>query len=434
MSDISIGFMGLAGVLVVLALRVPVSVALGGVSLICITQMVGLESAIQILSIEPYEFSAHWSLSSIPMFLMMGYVAYHAGMTEGLFRLAQLWLSSIRGGLAHASIVGAAMFSAVTGSSLACAAAMGRVAVPEMMRYRYDAGLASGVVAAAGTLGSLIPPSVLFLIYGNLAEVPISKLFIGGVLPGLLTAAMYMGVVAFRCARHPELVPKVEVAPMRERMLAIRESWPMLALVLGVFGGLFSGLITPTEAGGLGAFLATLIALMRRSLSFAGFKQAVLDTLQSTSSIFALAVGAALMTRMLALTGVPEYLADMAVVFQGQPYMLVIGVSVIYLILGCFLDPIGILLLTLPILLPVFEAAHIDLIWMGVILVKYVEIGLITPPVGLNVFVIKGVMGRHVDLVQIFRGVAWFILADIITVGLLIAFPQISLFLTEFVK
>jgi len=434
MSDISIGFMGLAGVLVVLALRVPVSVALGGVSLICITQMVGLESAIQILSIEPYEFSAHWSLSSIPMFLMMGYVAYHAGMTEGLFRLAQLWLSSIRGGLAHASIVGAAMFSAVTGSSLACAAAMGRVAVPEMMRYRYDAGLASGVVAAAGTLGSLIPPSVLFLIYGNLAEVPISKLFIGGVLPGLLTAAMYMGVVAFRCARHPELVPKVEVAPMRERMLAIRESWPMLALVLGVFGGLFSGLITPTEAGGLGAFLATLIALMRRSLSFAGFKQAVLDTLQSTSSIFALAVGAALMTRMLALTGVPEYLADMAVVFQGQPYMLVIGVSVIYLILGCFLDPIGILLLTLPILLPVFEAAHIDLIWMGVILVKYVEIGLITPPVGLNVFVIKGVMGRHVDLVQIFRGVAWFILADIITVGLLIAFPQISLFLTDFVK
>jgi len=434
MSDISIGLMGLLGVLVVLALRVPVSVALGGVSLICITQMVGWESSIQILSIVPYEFSAHWSLSSIPMFLMMGYVAYHAGMTEGLFRLAQLWLSPIRGGLAHASIVGAAMFSAVTGSSLACAAAMGRVAVPEMMRYRYDAGLASGVVAAAGTLGSLIPPSVLFLIYGNLAEVPISKLFIGGVLPGLLTAAMYMGVVAFRCARNPELVPKVEVAPMRERVMAIRESWPMLALVLGVFGGLFSGLITPTEAGGLGAFLATLIALVRRSLSFAGFKQAVLDTLQSTSSIFALAVGAALMTNMLALTGVPEYLADMAVAFQEQPYMLVIGVSVIYLILGCFLDPIGILLLTLPILLPVFEAAHIDLIWMGVILVKYVEIGLITPPVGLNVFVIKGVMGRNVELAQIFRGVAWFILADIITVGLLIAFPQISLFLTDFVK
>lgn len=434
MSDVAIGFAGLAGVLVALLLRLPVSVALGGVSLICISLIIGLDSAVHILSIVPYEFSAHWSLSSIPMFLLMGYVAYHAGMTEGLFRLAQLWLSAIRGGLAHASIVGAAMFSAVTGSSLACAAAMGRVAVPEMMRYRYDVGLAAGVVAAAGTLGSLIPPSVLFLIYGNLAEVPISKLFIAGVLPGILTAAMYMAVVAIRTARNPQMVPEVSAAPMRERLLAVRESWPMVALVLGVFGGLFAGVMTATEAGALGAFLATAIAVARRTLALKAFKSAVLDTLHSTASIFAIAVGAALMTRMLALTGVPDYLAELAVLVKDQPYLLVLGVSVIYLLLGCFLDPIGILLLTLPILLPMFEAAEIDLIWMGVILVKYVEIGLITPPVGLNVFVIKGVLGRDVELGQIFRGVAWFILADIVTVGLLIVFPEISLYLTRFVN
>lgn len=433
MSDVAIGFAGLAGVLVALLMRLPVSVALGGISLVCISLVIGLDSAVSILSIVPYEFSAHWSLSSIPMFLLMGYVAFHAGMTEGLFRLAQVWLSAVRGGLAHASIVGAAMFSAVTGSSLACAAAMGRVAVPEMLRYRYDVGLSAGVVAAAGTLGSLIPPSVLFLIYGNLAEVPISKLFIGGVLPGLLTAAMYMAVVAIRTARNPELVPPTNKPPKGERLRALRESWPMLALVLGVFGGLFSGLVTATEAGALGAFLATAIALLRRTLTRSGFRSAVMDTLQSTASIFAIAVGAALLTRMLALTGVPDYLAELAGLAKDQPYLLVIGVSVIYLILGCFLDPIGILLLTLPILLPMFEAAELDLIWMGVILVKYVEIGLITPPVGLNVFVIKGVMGRDVELSQIFRGVAWFILADIITVGLLIVFPEISLYLTRFV-
>lgn len=433
MSDLAIGFMGLGAVLITLMMRFPVAVSLGGVSLVCISFIVGPASAINILSIVPYEFTAHWSLSSIPMFLLMGYIAFHAGMTEGLFKLAQLWLLGVRGGLAHASIVGAALFSAVTGSSLACAAAMGRVAVPEMMRYKYDVSLATGVVAAAGTMGSLIPPSVLFLIYGDLAEVPISKLFIAGLLPGILTAAMYMAVVVYKGSRNPELVPPTRVAPMRERIGAIKESWPMVVLVLGVFGGMFAGIMTATEAGALGAFLSLVIALVRRSLTFTSFKNAVKDTLTSTTSIFAVAIGAALLTRMLALTGVPEYLADMAEFAHNQPYLLVIGVSVIYLILGCFLDPIGILLLTLPILLPMFEAANIDLIWMGVILVKYVEIGLITPPVGLNVFVIKGVMGKEVELTQVFKGVTWFILADIITVSLLIAFPQISLYLTRFV-
>ncbi|HEX9648284.1 MAG TPA: TRAP transporter large permease subunit [Alphaproteobacteria bacterium] len=427
MSPLTIGFAGLAVMIVLLLARLPVGVTLGVVAIAGVWLLVGERAALGLLNEIPYEFVAHWTLSSVPMFLLMGYVSFRAGLTEGLFRAARLWLGGLPGGLAITTIGGAAAFSAVTGSSVACAAAMGRIALPEMLRYRYDPALASGAVAAAGTLGSLIPPSIILLIYGVFAEVPISRLFVAGILPGLLTAVLYAAMVVVRVRITPALAPSArEPATARQKLAALGETWPVILMIVGVFGGLFGGLFTPTEAGAVGALLALVIAAAKRTLSFESFRQAVSETLHSTAAIFIIAIGAQLLTRFLALSGVPEYLAEAVAVEGGGEIALVLGFSLAYLALGMFLDPIGIMLLTLPIILPVAEAVHMDLIWLGILLTKYLEIALITPPVGLNVFVVRAA-APDIATTTIFRGIAWFVATDLVTVALLIAFPAISL-------
>ena len=389
MTDLQLGFAGLVGLILLLLLRVPVGVALGGVSLIGLWLIVGAKSAWSILSTIPYDFVAHWTLSSIPMFLLMGYVCYHAQLTDGLFKLARLWLSALPGGLAIASIGAAAGFSAVTGSSIACAAAMGRIAVPEMIKSHYDKGLATGTVAAAGTIGSMIPPSIILLLYGIFAELPISKLFIAGVMPGLLTAVMYAAMIIARVKLDPALAPPTAAeVSWAERFAAIKETWPILLMIVGVFGGLFAGVFSPTEAGAVGAGLAFVIAIVKGELTVERAWQAIEETLSSTAAIFVIAIGASLLTRFLALAGLTDYLSVFVLDYEIGPLTLLIGITVVYLFLGCFLDPIGIMLLTLPIFLPVVEGADINLIWFGILITKFLEIGLITPPVGLNVFVI----------------------------------------------
>mgnify|MGYP003108918929 CR=1 FL=1 len=430
MSDIQIGFLGLAIMVVLMLLYVPVGVALGLVGAVGIFFVLGSGAMWGIITAIPYDFAAHWTLSSVPMFLLMGYVAYHANLTDGLFRMARLWLSALPGGLAIASIGGAAGFSAVTGSSLACAAAMGRIAVPEMLRYNYDKGLASGVVAAAGTIGSMIPPSIMLLIYGVFAEVPIGKLFVAGVIPGLLTALMFALMVVARVKINPSLAPSLDARPTwSERFMSLSETWPIMVIIISVIGGLFLGVFTPTEAGAAGAFMAFVVAGLRRKLNFDLIKKSVSETLVSTASIFVIAIGAAILTRFLALTGVPDFLSDFVLDAAVSPFTILMGMAVVYLILGMFLDPIGIMLLTLPIFLPVVEAADINLIWFGILIAKFLEIALITPPVGLNVFVIKGIVGDAISTVTIFKGIVWFLVADLVTMTLLIVFPQLSLWL-----
>ncbi|MCP1337015.1 TRAP transporter large permease [Futiania mangrovi] len=428
MSGLEIGFGSLGVLLLLMLLRVPVGIALGLVAYGGIYLLLGPVAAWGILTAIPYDFTAHWTLSSVPMFLLMGYVCFHAQLTEGLFRVARAWLSWLPGGLAVASVGASAAFSAVTGSSVACAAAMGRIVVPEMLRANYDKGLATGVVAAAGTIGSMIPPSIILLIYGIFAEVPIGKLFVAGILPGLLSAFMFGLMIVIRVSRNPELAPTTSVREtLAEKLAAFRGTWPVIVLVIGVFGGLFGGVFTPTEAGAVGAGLAFLIAFAQRTLTRKTMGQAVLETLYSTSSIFIIAIGAALLTRLMALAGVADYLSDLVVQHEVGTIGLLIGISVVYLILGMFLDPIGIMLLTLPIFLPVVQHVGVDLIWFGILLAKYLEIALITPPVGLNVFVIKGMVGNLVSTATIYRGVMWFLVADLITLGLLIGFPAITL-------
>ena len=430
MDDLTLSWIVLGLLIVLLLLRVPVAVALGGLSFCGIWMIVGPRSAWGILTTVPYDFISHWTLSSVPMFLLMGYVCFHSRLTDGLFRVTRSWLSWMPGGLAVASVGGAAGFSAVTGSSLACAAAMGRIAIPEMLKSNYDKGLAAGTVAVAGTIGSMIPPSILLLVFGIYAEVPISKLFIAGVVPGVLSAVLYSAMIILRVKLNPSLAPAAaEKVTWADRFGSFRGTWPVITLIIGVFGGLFGGIFTPTEAGGVGAFLAFVIGFAQRSLTLEKIKLALQETLVTTGAIFIIAIGAMLLTRFLALSGFTEFISEVVVEGQVSPLLLIVGTMAVLLFLGCFLDPIGIMLLTLPVFLPTVEHLHINLIWYGILMTKLLEIGLITPPVGLNVFVIKGIVGDTIPIKAIFKGVLWFLAVDLFCVVLLVAFPQISLFL-----
>jgi tripartite ATP-independent transporter DctM subunit len=430
MSNLAVAVAVIVVALFLMAIRVPIGIALGSVSLLGLMWVRGVSSALGVFGDLPFEFGANWSLSAVPMFVLMGAVAFHTGLTSSLFSCARLWLSRLPGGLAVATNFASAGFAAASGSSLATAAAMGRLAIPEMLKMKYDPALATGVVAAAGTLGSLIPPSILFVLYGWFTETSIGALLLAGVLPGLLTAFVYAAMIIGRCIVWPELAPPVADDPTwKERFDSLLEVWPIPLLVLGVIGGIYSGIATATEAAALGAIFAILIGLFRRTMTLSVMKTSLMETLESTASIFFVAIGALMLTRLLAFCGLPMFMASAVQDLALDPLLLVIGVSIVYLILGCFLDPLGLLLLTLPVFHPMFVALKVDMIWVGVIIVKYIEIGLLTPPVGLNVYVVKGVVGDRVPITTIFKGVGWFIAAEAIIMTLLIAFPAISTWL-----
>lgn len=428
MTDPQVGIFAIGLLFVLIALRMPIAVALTGVPFFGIWYLINMKAAVGALKVIPYSFAANWLVSSVPMFLLMGYLAYHTGITKGLFNAARIWMSRLPGGLAIASVMGCSGFAAVTGSSVACAAAMGRIAVPEMLKHKYDPGLATGTVAAAGTIGALIPPSILFIIFGVIARVPIGDLFIGGAVAGLLTAFSYIVVILLRAGLTPGLVPKVtEHFPLAVRLKVLLEITPVLVLALLVFGGLFSGLFTPTEAGAIGATFCAVIALFRGTLSWKAIKASVVESLTTTAAIFVIAIGANLLSKFVAISEADKLISDLVLAAGSSQAMLMLGIVVVYLILGMFLDPLGAMLLTMPIILPVVREAGMDMVWFGVVLAKLLEIGMITPPVGLNVFVLKSVVGEAVSIGTIFRGVMYFLLADMVVVWLLIAYPSIVL-------
>lgn len=439
--NLIIGFSGLGALIFLMLLRVPLGVTMGVVSFGGIWLILGDRAALGIFTSSPFEFTASWSLSSIPMFVFMGFICYHAGVTESLFMAVKRGLRRLNGGLGIAAIGGAAAFSAVCGSSLATAAAMGRIAIPEMVRNGYNPAFAGALVATGGTLGTMIPPSIIMILYGIFAEVSISKLFIAGILPGLLSAVMFCICINLRVRFQPSLVQFKGDASQEVNVSGDVDAstgswsdvWPIVVLFVSIMGGLFAGLFSAAEAGAVGAFVALLIAWPRKQFNREAFKRAVLESLETTASIFFIGIGAILFTRFLALSGVADYLSNAVINLTTDPLVFVIGVSIVYLILGMFIDPIGIMLLTLPLLFPIMQKLGIDLIWMGVLIVKYLELAMITPPVGLNLFVIKSMMPKT-SLEQIIRQVTWFILTDIITMCLLIGFPKISTFLPSLLK
>ncbi|MFQ6774353.1 TRAP transporter large permease [Cereibacter sphaeroides] len=424
MSNVAIGFTGIGIGLILLALRVQIGVALGLVSFVGIGILLSWRAAWGIVTAIPFNFVGDWNLTAIPMFLLMGFVASEAGLSSGLFRAMRILLSWLPGGLAVSSVGANAVLAAASGSSVATASAFARIATPEMLRYGYHPGLATGVIAAAGTLGALIPPSILMVLYGYLAEVSIAQLFAAGIVPGILTALAFSIMIVVRCLVNPRLAPKVEDRFTRaEKLAAFQETWPLPVIILGVLCGIFVGFFTPTAAGAVGAALAILLGLLRGKIDFAVMKRATEATLMSTASIFLVIIGTSLLGKFMAISGVPAYAASLLIEFGTTQLMVLLAVSLLYIFLGMFLDSMGILLLTMPIILPMAREAGLDLIFFGIILVKLLEIGLLTPPVGLNVYIIKGALGDRVSLTTIFKGVGWFIAVDLVLLAILVEWP-----------
>ncbi len=433
MSALTLALGSIAAILALIGLRVPIGVAMGGVAFAGVWHLRNLDVALSVLRDTPFVFAANWELSAIPMFLLMGAIAGNSGVGTALFRAAHAWFGALPGGLAVATNWACAGFGAASGSSIAAAATMARIAVPEMLKHRYDKGLAAGVVASGGTLDALIPPSITFVIYGVFAEVSVVKLLLAGILPGILTATIYMLMIVIRCSLQPSLAPRIVVedraALWRERWSSAAQVWPVLVLILGVIGGLYAGVVTPTEGGAAGALLATVIGLAQRKLSLRGFIDSFKDAMGTTSQLFFVAVGAVIYTKFLALAGIGPLFAELIGSWALEPLLLVVAVSIIYVILGMFLDPLGMILLTIPVFVPMMNAVGLDLVWFGVIVVKFIGIGLLTPPVGFNVYVVASATSDSIPLRTIFRGCYWFLACEVLIMTLLVAFPQISLWI-----
>lgn len=430
MSDLSISLSFIGLLFLLILLRFPIGVSLITVSFLGIGEMLNWRVAWGTIGVIPHQFASNWVLSSVPTFLFMGFISYHTKLTQGLFDAARVWLWRLPGGLAIASVFGCTGFAAVTGSSVACAAAMGRVAVPEMVRNKYDPAFAAGTVAAAGTIGALIPPSILMILYGMIAQVPISDLFLGGIGIGILTTLAYIVLIIGRVKFNPSLAPRAEGGASRShRMAALLEVWPVLLIVFGVFGGLFSGFFSPTEAGAVGAFLSVIVAMVKRQFSWKALRMALTETITTTSSLLVIAIGASLLTRFLALSGLSGEVMSFVNWWDPSPYTIIVLIIVAYLLLGMVLEPIGAMLLTLPIFLPLVHDAGFSLLWFGIIVTKVLEVGMVTPPVGMNVFVIKSVIGKLTTTTAIFRGVAPFVLIDICILGVMVAMPGLVLIL-----
>ena len=428
MSREMIGLIGVVAMLILLALRMPIGIAMLLVGIVGFAWLNGPTAALAALGSYPYSYAAVYDLAVIPLFVLMGNFAAASGMSRDLFGAAYAWVGHWRGGLASATIMSCAGFAAVSGSSVASAVTMGRVCLPEMDRYKYDPGLAAGTVAAGGTLGILIPPSTAFIIYGILTEQSIGRLLMAGFLPGLLLTVLFVITIMIWTRINPQLGPPGPLATFAERRRATAQAGPMFGVVLASIGGIYAGIFTPSEAAAVGAFLALLLALWRRSLGDGKLSEVLLETVKVTSFVFLILIGAFFFGPFLALSGLPETIAKWLTSLELPRFVILLILIVIYMVLGMFLEGYSILVLTLPIVIPIVKALNYDLIWFGVIMVVLLEMGLISPPVGINVFVVKGLV-PNVSMSKIFSGILPFWIAMGICVALLIAFPEIALFI-----
>lgn len=425
-----------AGIVVVgllfafLALGVHIGVALGLCGFLGIYLSVGPDAAYAQLGTIPFSTTNSFTLAVIPLFILMGSFATVAALTTDLFRAAYHWLGRLPGGLAMATVMSSAAFGAASGSTIVNAAVFTRMAMPEMTRFGYDVRLSSGCIAAAGTIASLIPPSILMVVYGVITEQSIGKLLIAGIVPGVLTAVVYCAGIYLIASFRPNLAPlaRLDIA-WRERWRSLYGVSGILLLFVLVVGGIYGGYFAPTYAGAVGAFGALIIALAKRRLGFGSLIQVLKDAAVTTSVIFIIVVGGILFARFLTYSGLVDVVSETLLAFGIGKYTYLIGFAVLFLILGMFLEPIAIMVMTLPIMYPVMTQAGFDPIWLGVVAIKLAEISLLSPPVGLNVFVVKSSSPVPLRLGQVFAGVTPFIVLDIASLGLYIAFPEVLLWL-----
>jgi tripartite ATP-independent transporter DctM subunit len=413
---------------VLLAAGMPIGFAMGLSAFLGTLLLIDAQASLALLGQTAYETALTYNLSVVPMFVLMGYIAGEARLSESLYRACNAWLGHRRGGLALATIGGCGAFAAICGSSLATAATMAQIALPEMRRYGYDDRLATGSVAAGGTIGILIPPSIIMVIYGLLTETSISQLFLAGFLPGILTVAGFMLTIAVMTRIDPRLGPPGGRTGLRDRIVALRSVWGAAALFLLVIGGLYIGVFSPTEAASIGAVGALALGILNRSLTYRLVARSLLNTVKTTAMIFTILIGAILFNNFLILASMPTLVSGWITGLPLGKTAILLVILGMYFILGCLLDSLAMILLTIPIVFPIVQALGYDPVWFGIIIVMVVELGLITPPIGMNVFVIKGI-ARDVPLETIFRGAMPFVGAQIILIFILIAFPEIALWL-----
>ncbi|MCD4674489.1 MAG: TRAP transporter large permease [Desulfobacula sp.] len=428
MSTEMTGVVGIICLFVFLAMRMHIGVALALIGFGGISYIIDLDVGLNLLGMVPWEEGSSYTLSVIPLFILMGQFAFSSGISQDIYKAVHNWMAHLRGGLAMATIVACSGFAAVCGSSLATGATMAKVAIPEMEKYGYNLSLSTGCVAAGGTLGILIPPSIGFIIYGILTEESIGKLFMAGIIPGLLLASLFILAIYIQCFFRPEIGPKAEPTTWKVKFKSLYSTWTMLSLFVLVMGGIYFGVFTPTEAAGIGAFGSFVIAVARRKLSVATFIESLLATGNMTAMIFLIIIGANIFSNFLALTGIPFMLADSIVALALPRMVILMMIIFVFILLGCVMDCYAIMILMVPILFPIIKAMNFNPLWFGVIMVIVLEVGLITPPVGLNVFVIKGAV-PNVPLTTIFKGVWPFLIAAVVCITILILFPEIVMFL-----
>jgi tripartite ATP-independent transporter DctM subunit len=436
MTGLEYGGIGFAALLLLLALRIPIGLSMLVVGMVGYVSISGVSALLNHLKTDMYWRFTTFDLSVVPMFILMGQFAAKAGLSHALFRAANVWLGHHRGGIAMAAVGGCAGFGAISGSSLATAATMGQVALPELKRYNYAGSLATGALAAGGTLGILIPPSVVLIIYAIIVEANIATLFQAAFIPGILAALGYMATIAIVVRINPEAGPAGPRATRAEKWQALLDIWPVLVIFVLVMGGIYIGIFTPTEGAGVGVTGTFLIAITRGGMRWEGFVDALLGAASTTALIFLILLGAAMFNAFLGFSRLPFFAADFFKNSGFSPMLVLMAMVVLFILLGFVMDSLSMILLTVPIFWPIIAALDFGLqpedlkLWFGIIALIVVEVGLITPPVGLNVFVINS-MAKDVPMIETFKGVLPFLMSDAIRVALIILFPTIALILPQ---
>ena len=428
MNLLTIGIIGIIALVVLLYSKMPVGFAMAFLGFIGFGYVVNFDAAASLLARDVWDVFSSYNLTVIPLFVFMGQIAFYAGISRRLYDSAYVLLGHRRGGLAMTTVGACAGFAAICGSTNATAATMATVALPEMKRYGYDMGLATGTVAAAGSLGILIPPSVIFIVYGILTEQSIGKLFAAGIVPGILLCVLFLMTIYLRVRKDPSLAPPGPKTGFREKIRSFAGILEALVLFLLVMGGIFFGVFTPTEAAAVGAFMTLVIAVIRRQLLWSDFIQSLADTTKISCMIMVIVTGAVIFGHFMAVTRLPYTLANYVGSLPLGPHAVIGLIILVYLVGGCFMDALAMIMLTIPIFFPVVQTLGFDPIWFGVVIVLVTEMGVITPPVGVNVYVVYGV-ARDVPLETIFKGVYPMLLALLVCNLLLILFPQIALWL-----
>jgi len=427
------GIIGLVVLIIMLFSRMPVGFVMALLGFLGFSYIVNFSAALNLVAKDVYTTFSSYSLTVIPLFVLMGQIAFHAGISKKLYDSAYKFLGHMPGGLAMATVGACAGFAAICGSTNATAATMATVALPEMKRYNYQDILSTGVVSAGGSLGILIPPSVIFIVYGIMVEESIGKLFAAGILPGILLAFLFMVTITLWTKINPKLGPKGPPVSFREKILSLSGLIETLILFVLVMGGLFVGFFTPTEAGAIGAGGSILLALIRRQLTWKGFVQSLFETTRISCMVMVIVAGATIFGHFLAVTRIPFDLARWTASLPLPPYAIIGFIVLVYLIGGCFIDALALIMLTVPIFYPVVKQLGYNPIWFGVIIVLVTQMGVISPPVGVNVYVVNGV-AKDVPLEVIFKGALPFLATLVVGTAILIAFPQISLFIPSFMK